>query len=1152
MAILYAITSVSGFSQIQQIDYEEYTTKHGLSQNMVLSIAQDQRGFMWFGTEDGLNRFDGHEFKIYKHFENDSNSLVSNVIQTLMADDDGTIWVGTNNGLCRLNPENDAVEHFPIDFTDETKLNGASVSGLKKKADGSIWISYIGSGVDIIRPGHDTVFHYTIHRDDAYQLHSDMVSAIQFMPDAYTFLGTYSGLELLDPNGFVLTKSAMKEKFPWVDEIDKTIKAILLSSGDSTLWIGTEVNGLYKVNLKSGEVDNFTPQNSDLESKAILTINEDSKGNIWVGSDAIYRYNRQQNTLLWFNDHGMHIKNHTHAFFEDKEENLWLGTARLGVRKFNHPDPNVRHFHSNQGEGSIPSNEILSFTQDEQGQVWIGTGGAGLYKMQDSLPGFKPSSMNDQFSALTIKTIYLDKEGYFWLGTWEGGMMKYHPGKNILKTYNPQEGNFKSQHVWDIKGDRKGNLWVGTLRDGLCYFSPETGDYKYYNYVPGDSTALVNDDVISLLLDSRDILWVGTGNGISVLFPEKEAFLNSLKFGQVDPSELSNNVIHCIYEDPNGKIWLGTKGGGIVIMRVGEDQVYVERILKETNGFSGNIIFSMQEDANKDVWVSTNKGLVKVSYKDFSVQEFSHIPGLQKADFLAQSNFKAADGRLFFGSSSGFSIFHPDSLDLSPEVPDVWFTSLKIINEEILPNVLFRGKKVLDKSITETEEIALSHEDYAFTIGFSTLTYKRQSSIRYAYMLENLDSEWQYTTAEKRFVHYTNLAPGQYTLKVKASYDGQHWPEDARSLRILISPPWWGTLWFRFGLFIFVIALIYTIYLARVKFLKSQSKKLEGLVTLRTAELHKSNQEIQLLLEEVASQHAKIESKNLELQDINEELETQRDSLETKSLELEKIQDKLQEVNLSLEQLVDKRTAKLNDTLHELESFLYRASHDLRGPISSMLGLLSLTKMEGKPALSDHTYTSLFSNAVMQLERSLKKLLQKHSIQKEIVDYEIIDQHVLTDMVEQVKEDIKNFRNEDFVLHIQGDIKLETDRNLLFIVLLSLLENAFFFTEKSTQKQVLLEIKQEGPDTLIAVTDNGVGIRKEFREHIFNMFYRGSELSTGNGLGLYLVKCVMDKLNGRISLKTQEGKYTRFMVALPTHPVNNSIGAASLPKVEKA
>jgi ligand-binding sensor domain-containing protein/signal transduction histidine kinase len=1136
-AVIYAISFNAGFSQVLPLDYDEFNTRHGLSQNLVLSIAQDQRGFMWFGTEDGLNRFDGHEFKVYKHRQDDPASIAGNSIHNLFVDDDGSILIGTNKGLCRLYPENDEVEHFPVDFTDETKLNGAHVSSIKRNADGSTWISYIGSGVDIIRPGKDTIFHYTIHRNDAYQLKSDMVSSIQFMPDGFTLFGTYSGLELINQEGKVMDDVELEKKYPWVDQIDKSVKSLLLSEDQSTLWVGTELNGLYKVDLRADKVHNFTPLNSELGSKGILAISEDSKGNIWVGSDALYKYNQQRNTLNWFNEFGMYVKNHTHAIFEDREQNIWMGTSRLGVRKINQGDSNVRHFHSGQGEGSIISNEILSFNQDDAGQIWIGSGGAGLYKMRDSLPGFEPSPLNDQLSAHTIVCIDKDQKGYFWLGTWDGGMMRYHPLQNSLEIYNPERGNFKGRHVWDIEEDQEGNLWVGTLRDGLFYFSPESGAYEFFNYMPGDSTALVNDDVISLLVDSRNILWAGTGNGLSVRVPGKEGFQNFFKFQDMEQYGLSNNVIHCIYEAPDGKVWLGTKGGGIIIMRVQDGQVLFERIINEHDGLTGNIIASIQEDQQENVWVSTNKGLVHFSYKDFSVQKLSGVLGLKRNDFLPQASFKAWDGRMFFGSSTGFIVFHPDSLNLVPRIPDVWFTTLKIINEDIFPDVLFKGRKVLEKTITETEELRLLHDDYAFTIGFSPLTYNRQNNIHYAYMLENLDKEWQHTTAEKRFVHYTNLTPGEYTLKVKASYDGQHWAEEARSLRIIISPPWWGTFWFRLVVFLFAVMLVYSIYQGRVRFLKSQSTKLESLVALRTAELKNSNKEIQSLLEEVASQHDKIESKNLELQEINEELEAQRDILELKSRELEKAQAKLQEINVSLEQLVDKRTEKLNDALHELESFLYRASHDLRGPISSMLGLLSLARLEENPAIVNNNYTILFSRAVTQLERSLKKLLQKHTIQKAEVDYEVIDQSTLNEMVHNATEEIKVFRKEDFIINIQEGISFETDKKLLFILLLSLLENAFFFTERSFSKQVLLEIKQKGDHAVITVTDSGVGIRKEYKEHIYNMFYRGSELSTGNGLGLYLVKCVLKKLGGSISLQTEEGKFTSFTIFLPAKPV---------------
>ncbi|AHM58475.1 histidine kinase [Flammeovirgaceae bacterium 311] len=1099
---------------------------------MVFDIAQDKQGFLWFGTEDGLNRFDGHEFRVFRHNEKDPSSIVSNTIRTLYTDENNSLWIGTDKGVCRYFPETEYIEHFPIDFSDETKLNGTYVSAIKKHPDGSLWISYIGSGIDVIQPGKKNIFHYTIHRNDEYKLTNDMVSAIQFLADGSTVVGTYGGIEFIDRNGIVMSEKEALQKYPWKNDIKGSIRVLYLSERKK-LWIGTEVGGLYLVDLEAGTSFNFDHTNSELTSNDILSITEDSRGNIWVGSDAIYIFDQQQQKPVWYNANGMYLKSHTTAIFEDKEQNLWMGTSRLGIRKFNHLDTQLRHYHSNQGESSIKSDEVLSFNQDDAGTIWVGTGGAGLHKMFKNQKGFEVPEVNARLNSQVIKTIHKDNEGYFWMGGWDAGLIKFHPEKQTLEQYHPKNGRLPSRHIWDIAGDQQGNLWLGTLRDGLCRFSPQTGAYKYFKYIPGDTTALVNDDVQAIHVDKRGLLWVATSNGLSILKPGSEKFSNSLKFKSDTKNTLSNSVLQCIYEDPEGRIWLGTKGGGITIVNLINNKLVVEKKVKENEGLPNNTVNAIQADANNNVWVSTTAGIVRINPANFEKFSFTPVLNLQGTEFLANSSFRTSEGLMLFGSPNGFHTFHPDSLDLTPKNVEVQFTALQIINDNITPSSLYNGRRILDKSITETNKLNLSYEDYSFTIHFAPVTYNQQKTISYAYLMENLDKDWQYTTAERRFVHYTNLAPGKYELKVKASYDGIHWPEEAKTLSINIAAPWWETPWFRTGLLVLIATGLYSLYKIRISFFKQQQRKLEGLVSLRTAELKKSNNEIHALLQEVAEQKQSIENQNEELQEINEELSSQRDTLEN-------TQFKLREINTSLELLVDKRTQSLNSTVHELETFLYRASHDLRGPISSMLGLLMVSRMEGKDALQETTYAELLNKAVLKLERTLQKLLQKYTIQKDSVSLEIFSKSSLTDLLDEVIEDIRAFRKEDFSVTIEDGLLFETDRKLIFILLLSLLENAFLYSERSNNTKVSLDVKQCENNVLITVTDYGLGIKQELKDKIFTMFFRGSVHSNGNGLGLYLVKCALEKLNGTVMLESEDGQYSRFTINLQTKNVRRA------------
>lgn len=1135
--IMTAIILISGcrniFAQVLNLEFENYNYHHGLSQNHIHSIAQDKRGFMWFGTDDGLCRFDGHEFKIYKSDEHDPHSLANNSVRALLVDDDGTILIGTNKGICRFYPEKERFEHFDADFKDPGKLNGIFVREIKKDRKGNLFIAYEGSGLDMVS-SEGKIKHFSVRSPQAsHRFKNDLVRSIAFHPDGSTVIGTSKGIEFLSKNGKLLSGKEALSLYPWSREFDDvSIRTIFFTKDNRYVWIGTDVKGLFSIDLYTNKLTLFNKDNSPLDFNFIISISEDSKGNVWIGSEALYLYDVKKNNIVLYNEFGiqgnMVVKNPIHSFYEDRDNNIWIGTARMGVLKYSPFNTKILQYNTNQGIGKVKSNEILAFKEDEQGQVWIGTG-VGLFRFREDLKGFDESSVSPNLKSKVIKYIHRDKNGYFWLGTWFDGLLKYHPIKNTYEEFAPRIGNFKSWHVWDIKEDSLGNLWLSTLRDGLCYFHTKTGKYEYIRHIPGDSSSLIHDDVVSTFIDSRNILWVGTGHGLSVQYPGSKKFINLY----YEKGSLPANVIHTFYEDPNGKMWLGTGGGGIVILN---DDLSVHKKITTRDGLPSNNVTAILSDENKNIWISSYNGLAKINFENFSVIEVPQISGLHGREYLAQASYRSKDGKLFFGGVNGFNLFHPDSLEFNRGKTDVYFTSLKIFDQEILPGKVYNGRKILNQSITDTDEISLSYEDYSFTLSFAPLTYNWQKSLKYAYIMENLDNEWHYTSSERRFVHYSNLSPGTYTLKVKASFDGKNWSDEARTLKIYIAPPWYGTYWFRFLSVICVGTIFFSIYRGRVNFLKRQSQKLEELVALRTMELKKSNEEIQDLLLELAEQKENVENKNDELQQINEELKAQHDVLELKSHELGRAQRKLQEINTNLEVLVKKRTQKLNYTVRELETLLYRASHDLRGPISSMLGLIAVAKMERSVELADIKYYNFLEDSVLKLERTLQKLLQKYTITKVKVSYELLMSSSILNLMEDVTKEIASFRPEDFELRIDEKLEFQSDAMLLSIMLTNLLENAFFYSSKAVNKKVFLDFVQMDNEVQITVGDFGAGIKKELKHKVFSMFYRGNEYSTGNGLGLYLVKNCIEKLGGSITFESEEGYFTRFIIRLPVHP----------------
>ncbi len=1133
--ILLLCISTFGWGQLSNLRLDNYNTEDGLSQNLVYSIAQDKQGFLWFGTDEGLNRFDGYEFKVFRHSPQDSTSIIDNSIHSLLVDRSGVLWIGTNNGISKYNPVTESFENLHVDLLDITKPMGTGVNVIKEDSHGNIWVGYLGSGIDVFRPGEKVILHYTIHREanDPKRLPDDYVTSLEFLETNEVVVGTRSGLAFIGADGNLIAREEAKKKFPWKDEIDPSVRCSFVSSDKKSLWFGTESKGFYWVNLQTNSAKNFNTKNSALLfNNNVPAVLEDSKGNVWIGGEAIYIFEKKSNGLFAYNEYGVlnnaENKNPVLSIFEDADHNVWFGTFRLGVLKYNVQAAQILNYHSNQGSGSIKNNQVLSFFQDNNSNIWVGTDGGGLFKLKRDMSGFELAGGTAHFSSQVIKCMYKDESGNFWIGTWDGGMMKYNPLTNALEIFSLEKKNFASRHVWDFQGDSKGNLWIATLRDGLCYFNLQTKSYTYYKSNPSDSTSLVNNDVLTLFLDSENILWIGTADGLSVLYPGSEKFVNRQKKDSI------TNVL-CFYEDHLKRIWIGTNGGGIVLM---DKKLHILKTITERDGLPSSTICAMLPDEKNNLWTSTYRGLVKIDLKDFVIEEVPQTAGLQGKEFIARSALKINDGRLLFGGVNGFNMFFPDSLVLNPTIDKIVFTSLTVQSEEIKPEKIYNGRKILDKSISLAEEITLSYQDNSFTLSFSPLVYNWQDNIRFSYQLENFDPDWQYIGTQGRYLHYTSLDPGNYNLKIRTSFDGKHWKEQ-KQFQIVVTPPWWDTTFFKAIAIAGSSLLLYSIYIGRVRMLKRQKEKLETLVVERTSDLKKSNSEIQLLLKELAEQKHQIEEQNHELKQTNDAVVQQRDTLELKSVELEKAHLKMQEINSNLELLVEKRTQKLFNTLRELETFLYRASHDLRGPITSMLGLLNAGALEKDQEQLKTVYSGFFHKSVLKLDSTLAKLLLKHTLERKKIVSEIFSKAEFEMLIKDIQYEIPSFRMNDFEMEIQEQVQLTTDRLILKTILVSLLENAFFFSSSSANKKVALVIKESNNEYILEVKDFGAGINSEQKEKIFQMFYRGHELSTGNGLGLYMLKSALDKINARVEVVSEEGKFSVFIVHFLSTPANS-------------
>jgi len=1127
LALLYgtALLIPLGVSaQMLKFDFDEYGVPQGLSHNQVFSIAQDTAGFMWFGTSDGLNRFDGYNFKKFKYIEKDTNSIISNDIRSLLAANDGSLWIGTNNGVCRYLPNRELIQRYEINYTNDTKLHGNYVSSIRKNPDGSIWIAYLGSGVDIIRPETDYVLHFTMYRDDNYILRNDMITSLEFMPDGYVLLGGREGLQVISNSKQVLKEEEIVKKFPWKKSIPSSYTYLHLSKDKNTLWVATESNGLYKVDLNNNSVQNYNTSNSALQSNTINCIYEDSKNNIWIGSDAIYIIEKESGQIEWYNKKGMYIKNTTYSVFEDRGGNLWMGTTRLGVRKINHEESEVMHFHSNQGEGSIKSDEVLCFSEDDTGNLWLGAGGVGLYKVNSvkSSYSFTECEINSKLTSRSIKQIYKDKSGCFWMGTWGGGFVKYHPIKKTLKQFNINSGNFSTKSVWSITDDEDGDLWLGTLKDGVCHFSPDTEEFEYFKHDDNDTTSLVNSDVVSIFRDSRNIIWIGTGNGLSILLPKAKAFKNYFQVTGKIPKKFPSNVILSIYEDRSGNIWLGTKGSGVLIVNFQDNEVKVNKVISEVDGLPSNIVNSIQEDNSGNIWLATNNGLSKINVKDKSVIELNASMALRGVEFLYRSNFKTKTGHLLFGSTSGFYSINPENNNINTIAPPVYLSELRLLNHAVTVN---DEDAILKEPLGIAKEISIPSNYNYYTFEYVALNYNLTEKNQYAYKLEGFDKDWNYVGSQ-RFANYTNLDPGTYTFRVKASNNDNIWNEKGASIKIIILPPWWKTWAFKIFMVVFSVLSVIAIFQFRVREINAINARLEKQVADRTAELSKINMELFQSKEEISTQ-------NEELLETQEEISAQRDlvasqnkEIKTKNQQLENTSKDLQNQNQLLEKLHREKDGMINIIVH-----------DLKSPLKQISGLVDLVAMSGKTNDDQNKYISLVNKVVNNSSNMINNLLELHGIETSATK-PVIESILLADFLPVWLENhnsLLNHKSQKARVNIKTPIEpIKVSREYLSRILDNLLTNAMKFSEMG--KSIYISACQEGENIFISVKDEGPGISEVDKKNLFVPFKKLTARPTAgepsSGLGLSIVKLLIEKIGGTIQVKSELHKGTEFIITL--------------------
>lgn len=819
------------------IRFERIGIKDGLSHSSVTTILQDSQGYIWLGTEDGLNRHDGYSFRVYRPDADDPYSISDRWVTALAMDDEGNLWIGTRQGgLNHFDPRSGQFTTYRHIPTRESSLGADWVRALWFDSRGTLWIG-TSAGLDRYDPRTNMFTHLT--REDG--LSSNRVNAIYEDQQGILWIGTREGLTRYDveQETFQVFTSGAEEPARLVSDNVTSLR----EDADGDLWIGTP-RGIVRMDRYTGLFKQYTHDSENPNSLASDIVNclyLDRVGGFWIGTadgldffdartDRFVHYRNQPSNDSSLGDDDIY------SIFEDESGVLWVGTSTGGLNKYNRQQDRFTYYRHDPGNpNGLSGNMISGIHVDAGGIVWVGTTDNGLERLNPITGRFThyrhdPANPNS-LSSDEIYSVLMDRNGFLWVGT-SRALDRLDPRTGEFLHYRPEvkdnnEISLSSVPVYVIYEDTAGLLWFGTS-SGLDQFEPLSDTFIHYNLSSNEN----QNQVIALAEDGKGRLWIGTfDGGLHRLNRNEEGFV-SYHHDPTMPSSLANNTVYSIHEDRRGNLWFGT-GSGLDLY----DQTYATFIHRtDKDGLPNNVIYGILEDDAGDLWLSTNNGLsrfdpVANQYRNFTVSD-----GLQSNEFNMSAYALSSRGELYFGGINGLNSVQPLELADSTYDPPIVLTS---ISREGAP---LRG----EQQVQFMREITLTWPQNQFEFEFAALAYGQPSRNQYAYMLEGFDDNWNYI-GTNRSGRYTNLPAGTYILFLKGTNSDGRWSESPLQMQVTIIPPVWGTTWFRFLLGILLVAAVMAGYRFRMTNVQHRNLELTNLVNERTQELNKRSAEIEAL-----------------------------------------------------------------------------------------------------------------------------------------------------------------------------------------------------------------------------------------------------------------------------------------------------------------
>lgn len=1082
LTVLVFFGQLNSFGQAPSYVFNQLSIKNGLSDGTVRAITEDQRGFMWFGTEDGLNKYDGYTFTVYKPEPKDTFSISSKFIKCFFNDSKGNLWIGTKHGINLYDNALDQFYNFNSNLYPALKHIEEEIEVIHEDKQGNFWILTSTKGL--------------------YKITSLAKAPQRFSPPF-----TPTGYSMLreDPMGnFYISTYEGLIKFNTANSQFEDLRSIygytyirdIHIDASKNLWLAT-FEGLKYVDLSTKTLKHYSHNPSDKNSihgnNTIRMIPDQGKLFIAIDgsgldlfdpvSENLYHYTKETGSQL--------SSNNITSIYKDSKGTLWVGTFMNGINFSNTTTNFFVSVKNNSSSGhSVKSGVVTNFLKDSKGTFWISTDGGGLYFKKKGAEHFV--NYNQESHPFTLRSnavicLLEDREKNIWVSTYSGGLTRIAPdGKAKIFQHDPKDPSSLGWDKINALVEYQDEIWVSTYGRGISVYNKKTGKFRQYKHHPSDLSSLPSDWSYWFLKDSRGILWIATHEGLCNYIPEKDRF-KTYRFNK-QRNAADKNYVFDIYEDSNKNLWIGTNGSGLLLFDRDKESF---KAYTTSDGLSADVIKTILEDNHQQLWLATNNGLTKFSLDSRKAVTYTADDGLASESFSFNSKYKDEEGKIYFGTNDGYLIIDPSLAKEASVFPLVVLTEFRIFNVPISPR---SDSSLLKTHITEAKEITLPYDQNSLSFEFAALNFSIPKHNYYSYKLEGFDKDWNYT-GKKREAKYTNLNPGKYIFKVRASNNEKIWNEESSSFTIVITPPFWQTWWFKLLGFTAIFALVIAFIYLRTQRIRQRNKWLKDQVRERTMELQEANI---ALTEEAATV-----------------LKQRKELLDHKYI-LEKNNEKLEEYNEFQQKLIG------------------IIVHDIRGPLQRFSSLLRVMDESSK----DFVMEKLKENAsvLSLLATDLLNWVSFQSSKSEIEKNEFTWMEVW----EKASKEIELFREEKkiavSVTHHKAGERVYGVVPIALASMRNIMSNAIKFSETGGMIEVETGIVK-GNYSAIRITDFGNGfdadeVNKLIGGEGFNGM-KSTSIKDGAGLGMTICNDMMKRCDGYIEAASLPGSGATLFIYLP-------------------